>query len=210
MSHRKNAGIRSFTLIELLVVIAIIAILASMLLPALSKARAAAQRIKCTNVMKQMNLGNVFYMNDYDDYIVSLAGQTRIVDDNHAPCWFYWISRMAGMTIDPPYSSYQLCPSESGDNAIVSYGLNSYTSGDQSATRRKLTAVPSPTQASLFLENQQYTSNWPMQVPWTSWISTRHSGGSNVAFLDGHVEYLKAEAYPGTLANVYAMLVSGL
>lgn len=66
--HAQSARRVAFTLIELLVVIAIIAILASILLPVLAKARRTSQRTVCINNMKEMGAGSFMYAGDFNDY----------------------------------------------------------------------------------------------------------------------------------------------
>lgn len=83
--HWNQQRITAFTLIELLVVIAIIAILAGMLLPALSKAKEGARSTVCKSNMRQISLGMLMYIDDNNDFLPWSGG----VDRNLKPDWVH-------------------------------------------------------------------------------------------------------------------------
>lgn len=110
---------QSFTLIELLVVIAIIAILAAMLLPALSRARETARRSTCVSQLKQAATGHLMYAQDSGGYIFGWRGN-NVYNGKNAGAWGTLLPLMNYLSADVLFCPKQRHPTL---DANYSYGI---------------------------------------------------------------------------------------
>ena len=151
----KTKSSRAFTLIELLVVIAIIAILASMLLPALARAKSKAKSAACISNMRQIGLAHNFYKDDNDGEFVQLAKLAKTPPGAILPGNHTWWPDLLQSTLGQNTQIHS-CPSLK-DSTRFGIGMNHPELGRwlETAWKVKETHIANPSATVLFGDSGQ-------------------------------------------------------
>jgi prepilin-type N-terminal cleavage/methylation domain-containing protein/prepilin-type processing-associated H-X9-DG protein len=200
---------RHFTLIELLVVIAIIAILAAMLLPALSQAREKARSISCASNEKQITLAALMYADEYKEYLPSFG--MRGTTGGHTNYWFVLLGSYVGGTIWDDNKVWR-CPSLANESASYpDYGWNysgwnntasdwalGYYDSTSSARGGAVTLGSIADPSNMFMMGDRRSVvfpgaflGYPAHSSATHLVPSLHSDGLNIGYIDGHVAFMK-------------------